>query len=330
MPSPLLSVEKLNITFDTDEKQIRAVRDVSFTVQRGEALGIVGESGCGKSVTAAAILRLIPCPPGKIESGRILFEGENLLNLPIDKLRRIRGNQISMIFQDPMTALSPLQTIGNQLMETLQLHRSLTRRQAAAESRDWLERVGISDAAQRLRLYPHQLSGGMRQRVMIAMALMLDPALIIADEPTTALDVTIQAQVFALINAMKKKDTSLLLITHDMGVIWEMCDRVVVMYASQVVESGSREEIFAHPAHPYTRGLLRSMPSLVTPGNRLPAIPGQVPSPLHYPPGCHFYDRCPEAFARCRKEKPLLYPCGSGHQAACFCLDSPDNSLPST
>jgi peptide/nickel transport system ATP-binding protein/oligopeptide transport system ATP-binding protein len=314
----LLTIDQLSVTFTTDEGTVRAVDGVSFGVGTGETVGLVGESGCGKSVTAMSILRLIPRPPGHFAGGRILFDGKDLLTLPIEELRAIRGQQISMIFQEPMTALSPLHRVGRQLVETLQLHQPIGRREAWAKSQEWLTKVGIPDAAERMYAYPYQLSGGMRQRVMIAMALMLHPRLIIADEPTTALDVTVQAQVFDLMRQMKAKDTALLLITHDMGVIWEMCDRVVVMYASRVAEIAPVKALFAQPLHPYSRGLLAAVPRLRGEKQRLAAIPGQVPSPLNYPAGCHFCDRCPVAFARCRSEKPPLYELPDGRQVACF------------
>jgi peptide/nickel transport system ATP-binding protein/oligopeptide transport system ATP-binding protein len=317
----LLDIQHLSVVFAADQGEVRAVDDVSFTIRPGETLGLVGESGCGKTVTAMSILRLIPRPPGRFAGGRILFEGRDLLTLPTAELRGIRGQQISMIFQEPMTALSPLHRVGYQLMETLQLHRDISNREARALSLEWLGKVGIADGEERLHAYPFQLSGGMRQRVMIAMALMLHPKLVIADEPTTALDVTIQAQVFDLMRKMKERDTSLLLITHDMGVIWEMCDRVVVMYASRVAEEGPVKELFAQPLHPYTQGLLAAVPRLRGEKRRLAAIPGQVPSPAAYPPGCHFAERCPFVMARCRTEPPPLYALGQGRRVACFLHD---------
>jgi peptide/nickel transport system ATP-binding protein/oligopeptide transport system ATP-binding protein len=263
-------------------------------------------------------LRLIPQPPGRIESGEVLFQGQDLLRLPIADLRRVRGNAISMIFQEPMTALSPLHRVGHQLAEMVRIHRPLSRREAWALGQDWLGRVGIPDPGARMYAYPYELSGGMRQRVMIAMALMLEPELVIADEPTTALDVTIQAQILELMLEMKGRNTSLCLITHDMGVIWDMCDRVAVMYASRVVETGAREALFARPLHPYTQGLLRSVPALApVERQRLDTIPGQVPSLTDLPQGCHFADRCPHAFERCRLERPPLEAFGE-RQAACF------------
>jgi peptide/nickel transport system ATP-binding protein/oligopeptide transport system ATP-binding protein len=320
----LLSVENLSVVFETDDGTFKAVDEVSFEIAQGESVGLVGESGCGKSVTALSILGLVPSPPGRIAAGAIRFNGENMLAMPADKLRNIRGKDISMIFQEPLSALSPLHRIGNQLIEAIRLHREMPAREAWAFAETWLRKVGIPDAGKRMFSYPFELSGGMQQRVMIAMALMLSPRLIIADEPTTALDVTTQSQIFELIRNMKRKDTSLLLITHDMGVIWEMCDRVMVMYASRIVESGARGNIFYHPVHPYTIGLLNAIPKLTLEKRRLNDIPGQVPSPLHYPLGCHFEKRCGFAFDRCRVEKPILYPCSSGqteHRAACFLAD---------
>jgi peptide/nickel transport system ATP-binding protein/oligopeptide transport system ATP-binding protein len=292
---------------------------VSFIIRRGEVLGLVGESGCGKSVTAMSILRLIPRPPGRFTSGEILYNGRDLLTMPIHELRAIRGHEISMIFQEPMTALSPLKRVGRQMTELLRLHRpGLKKPQARAEVLTWLRNVGLPDPTERLHNYPFQLSGGMRQRVMIAMAIMLQPALIIADEPTTALDVTIQAQVFDLMLSMKTEATSLLLITHDMGVIWELCDRVIVMYASHIVEEAAKSDLFRDPKHPYTRGLLHAMPRLDEDMARLDAIEGQVPSPLHYPQGCNFQDRCPIAIDRCRAEVPPLHTLPDGRRVACF------------
>ena len=313
----LIEIRGLSVSFDTDEGAVNAVDDVSLDIRKGEILGLVGESGCGKSVTSLSILRLIPQPPGHIDSGEILFRGNDLLKLPIRKLRHVRGAAIGMIFQEPMTALSPLHRIGRQLVETQQTHHDLGHAEAWKNGEDWLQRVGIPDAAERMYAYPHQLSGGMRQRVMIAMALMLEPEVIIADEPTTALDVTIQAQVFDLMQTMKGGETSVLLITHDMGVIWEMCERVAVMYASEIVEIGTREDVFAQPQHPYTEALLTSIPSLSGKRGKLEAIEGQVPSALNYPQGCRFRERCKHAFDRCAAEHPPLY--GTSERGArCF------------
>ncbi|MBC8199875.1 MAG: ABC transporter ATP-binding protein [Desulfobacterales bacterium] len=314
----LLEVKNITVTFETDEGIVKAVDDVSFHINRNEIVGLVGESGCGKSVTALSILRLIPLPYGRIETGEILFYGKNLLELNRKEMRKIRGRAISMIFQELGSALSPLHTIGRQMVETILMHKNITRKDAWNIAETWLEKVQISDPRERMFAYPYQLSGGMQQRVMIAMALMLGPDIIIADEPTTALDVTIQAQVFELVREMRRSHTSILLITHDMGVIWEMCDRVLVMYASRVVEEGNRDDIFSKPTHPYTIALLESIPKLSADKGRLKAIPGQVPSALNYPSGCHFFDRCPDAFDRCRDEKPKLIDLGNGHKAACF------------
>jgi peptide/nickel transport system ATP-binding protein/oligopeptide transport system ATP-binding protein len=315
----LIAVEDLSVSFTTDEGRFRAVEQVSFHLDEGEILGIVGESGCGKSVTALSMMRLVPCPPGAIDNGRILYKGQDLLKLDRKALQSIRGQGISMIFQEPLSALSPLQTIGRQMEEVVRIHTDVSTREARSISQEWLEKVRIPDAAERMHAFPYQLSGGMQQRIMIAMALMLSPDLIIADEPTTALDVTIQAQVFRLIREMKQDQASILLITHDMGVVWDMCDRVAVMYASRIVESGPVADIFSHPAHPYTRGLLKSIPRLGDgSGKRLPAIGGSVPSPLDYPSGCHFRDRCPHAFERCAQEDPPFVNVADDHQAACF------------
>ena len=319
----LLDVRDLSVSFHTDDGVFQAVDQVSLQVQTGDIVGLVGESGCGKSVTSLSILRLIPAPPGKIDAGQIFFKGRDVLKLGADELRKIRGKAISMIFQEPLSALSPLQRIGQQLTETLRLHKDISRKEAWALAENWLAKVRIPDARERMFAYPFQLSGGMQQRVMIAMAMMLEPDLIIADEPTTALDVTIQAKIFTLIKEMRQEKTSILLITHDMGVIWEMCDRVVVMYASRIAEEAGKDDIFAKPAHPYTRGLLNSIPKLTAAadGGRLEAIPGQVPSPYNYPSGCHFRDRCLHAFDRCAREIPPLMDLGTGHRAACWIAD---------
>ncbi|MBR4900329.1 MAG: ABC transporter ATP-binding protein [Victivallales bacterium] len=313
----MLSVRDLTVQFDTDDGRLQAATHVSFDVATGGTLGLVGESGCGKSVSAMSIPRLIPQPPGHIVSGEILLDGIDLLKLPISEMRNVRGRDIGVIFQEPMTALSPLHRIGDQLAEVVELHEHCSKRDLYARCLDWLKKVGIPDAEKRMEAFPFELSGGMRQRVMIAMALIMQPKLIIADEPTTALDVTIQAQILDLLKAIRAKDSSLLLITHDMGVIWEMCDEMVVMYASRVVESGPVKELFKEPRHPYTEGLLKSIPGLAAHTERLPHIPGQVPSLLHLPKGCSFADRCPYATARCREEQPELKTDG-GRRLACF------------
>ncbi len=317
----LLNVKNLTVTFETDDGPLKAVDRVSFHLDQGEIVGLVGESGCGKSVTALSILKLIPSPPGFIKADSIRFKELDLLQISSEDMRKIRGKAISMIFQEPMAALSPLHRIGKQIVEALTIHKQMSKTDALKYAENWLEKVRIPDPDQRLMAYPFHLSGGMQQRIMIAMALMMDPDIVIADEPTTALDVTIQAQIFNLIREMKQRHTSVLLITHDMGVIWEMCDRVIVMYASRVVEEAKKSDIFSNPSHPYTQGLLRSIPKLSEIGQRLEAIPGQVPSPLHYPSGCHFRNRCPYAFERCKKEEPGLIHVKPGHRAACFLLD---------
>ncbi len=319
MTQKLLRVSNLKVSFETDEARFVAVDDVSYEIRQGEIVGLVGESGCGKSVSALSLLRLVPVPPGIIEGGRVDFNGTDLLQADIETVRKVRGREISMIFQEPLSALSPLQRIGQQMVETIQLHKDFPKSEAWEISLDWLAKVKIPDAGEKMHAYPFQLSGGMQQRIMIAMALMLNPSLIIADEPTTALDVTIQAQVFELIREMKAERTAILLITHDMGVVWEMCDRVLVMYASKIVEQGTTHDIFSEPAHPYTYSLLKSIPSLSDgKGDKLAVIPGSVPSPENYPSGCRFRDRCAYAFERCRHEMPELVAVSSGHQAACF------------
>ncbi len=325
MNNQLLDIRNLSVRFDTDEGAFNAVDDISLHIDRGESVGLVGESGCGKSVTALAITRLIPSPPGHIESGQVIFEEHDLLRLKPSALRNIRGASISMIFQEPHSALSPLHRIGRQMIEAIRFHREMSKTAAWEYARDWLSKVGIADAEERMYAYPFQLSGGMQQRIMIAMALMLSPALVIADEPTTALDVTTQAQIFSLIRDMKENDASLLLITHDMGVVWEMCDRVVVMYASRIVEYGALNDIFVNPVHPYTIGLLKAIPTLAVGGKgRLAAIPGQVPSPLAYPKGCNFQDRCEHVSDRCLQDNPALFEINTGHAAACVLADKGD------
>lgn len=317
-PGPTLAIGDLVVEYDTDDGCIRAVDGVSLDIGPGEAVGLVGESGCGKSAAALSILRLIPTPPGRIAAGRILFQGRDILAMPSAELRALRGANISMIFQEPATALSPLCRVGDLLVEALQLHRPVSRCDARTEARDWLRRVGIPDPDHRMRDYPHSLSGGMRQRVMIAMALMLNPEMLIADEPTTALDVTVQAQVLDLIRSMRQGTSSLLLITHDMGVVRAMCDRVAVMYAGRIVESGTMAEVFESPLHPYTIALLQSLPSLNGPSAMAHPIRGQVPSPLAWPTGCRFHPRCPRAIDRCRVECPVLAEITTGHMAACI------------
>jgi len=317
----LLSVEALTTVFDLPSGAIPAVDDVSFEILRGETLGLVGESGSGKSVTAFSIMRLVQ-PPGRILSGRIGFRGRDLLQLREHEMCDVRGADISLIFQEPMTALNPVFTIGDQLREALLVHNKATRRDARTKAIELLEAVKMPGAASRVDDYPHQLSGGMRQRVLIAMAIACRPALVIADEPTTALDVTIQAQILDLLREMKKAfDLSLLLITHDLGVVAETADRVAVMYAGRIVEYGPVREVFRQPMHPYTRGLLASLPT-GKPGSRLSAIEGTVPMLGALPPGCAFNPRCPDRFDRCTTAPPGDYDVGAGRTAKCYLHES--------
>ena len=315
---PLLSVEGLSVAFNTEHGFVRVVEDVSFQLGASETLGLVGESGCGKSVTAQTIMRLLPSPPSRIESGHIVFEGEDLAVLPHLRMRKIRGDRIGMVFQEPMTSLNPTQRIGRQIAEVLSLHRGLGYGDAKAVVIDALKKVGIGNAERRLEQYPHELSGGLRQRVMIAMAIVCGPKLLIADEPTTALDVTIQAQIMELLQALQRDlGLSILLITHDLGIVAEMCRNMVVMYAGRIVESGSSSEIFANPRHPYTAGLLSSSPRLVERGKRLPSIPGLVPPPGQRSIGCNFADRCPRVQEKCHRVTPPLTSV-SGRAVACW------------
>jgi oligopeptide/dipeptide ABC transporter ATP-binding protein len=317
----LLSVEALTTVFDLPSGAIPAVDDVSFEIRRGETLGLVGESGSGKSVTAFSIMRLVQ-PPGRIRSGRIGFRGRDLLQLKEREMCAVRGADISLIFQEPMTALNPVFTIGDQLQEALLVHQKATRRDARTKAIELLEAVKMPGAASRVDDYPHQLSGGMRQRVLIAMAIACRPALVIADEPTTALDVTIQAEILDLLREMKKAfDLSLLLITHDLGVIAETADRVAVMYAGRIVEYGPVREVFQQPMHPYTRGLLASLPT-GKPGSRLSAIEGTVPMLGALPPGCAFNPRCPDRFDRCTTAPPADYIVGAERTAKCYLHES--------
>jgi oligopeptide/dipeptide ABC transporter ATP-binding protein len=314
----LLHLENLQTHFFTHEGTVRAVSGVSFSIARGETLGLVGESGCGKSVTALSIMRLIPNPPGRIVSGRILFEGVNLLDLGDREMRDIRGRKISMIFQEPMTSLDPVFTIGHEIMETLRLHQGLTKARARQGAVNALKTVRMPDAEIRVKNYPHELSGGMRQRAMIAMALACNPSLLIADEPTTALDVTIQAQILQLINELKEKfGTSVLLITHDLGIVAEMCDNVAVMYAGYIVEYTDVKTLFDRPLHPYTQGLYKSVPRLDDDVTRLETITGLVPNLLDVPPGCPFHPRCTHRFDPCDRDIPRLDEVDKGHLAAC-------------
>ncbi len=316
----LLEIENLKTYFFMEEGVARAVDGMSLALKPGSTLGVIGESGCGKSVTAFSILQLVPSPPGRIVEGRILFQGEDLLQKSHEEVRKIRGNEISMIFQEPMTSLNPVYTIGNQVMESVMAHQKMTKEEAWAKAVEMLTVVGIPSPEKRAEDYPHQMSGGMRQRAMIAMALACRPKLLIADEPTTALDVTIQAQILRLINELKEKiGMSVMMITHDLGVIAEVSDQVVVAYAGKAVEYADVVTLFQEPAHPYTEGLQNSIPRLTDRrGKRLEAIPGMVPNPLDFPPGCRFHPRCRRAMKRCRHEEPPLYRIGADHLVRCF------------
>ncbi|HEY8531338.1 MAG TPA: ABC transporter ATP-binding protein [Limnochorda sp.] len=317
--APLLSVRNLRVHFVTEEGEVPAVDGISFDLNAGETLGIVGESGSGKSVTSLSIMRLIPSPPGKIVSGEILFDGEDLLKKSPAEMRKIRGNEISMVFQEPMTSLNPVFTIGDQIMEAIILHQKLSKKEARERAIEMLRLVGIPDPHRRVDEYPHQMSGGMRQRVMIAMALSCNPKLLIADEPTTALDVTIQAQILDLMRRLREEvGAAIILITHDLGVVAELVEDVVVMYAGKVVEKTDVRRIFANPSHPYTEGLLASIPKLNEERDRLPAIEGVVPSPYNMPSGCRFHPRCPLAREICKVQQPPLMEVEPGHWAACW------------
>jgi oligopeptide/dipeptide ABC transporter ATP-binding protein len=321
----LLEIKNLHTYFQTREGLVCAVDGVSVYLDGGELLGLVGESGCGKSITALSVMRLV-APPGKIVAGEIFFDGRDLLKLSNAQMRQVRGNDIAMIFQDPMSSLNPVFTVGEQIAEALRLHRKLSRKDARSGAVEAMREVAIPDAEMRAKDYPHQLSGGMRQRVMIAMALACDPKLLIADEPTTALDVTIQAQILELLNNLRRtRELAVLLITHDLGVVAEVADRVAVMYTGQIVEESSVDELFARPKHPYTEGLLRSVPKLTTAAMakqpRLQTIDGVVPRLTALPPGCHFEPRCPYRMPRCREQEIPLYPVGEGVAARCVLFD---------
>jgi len=314
----LVEVKNLKTYFYTEDGVVPAVDGVDFKIKEGETLGIVGESGCGKSVTSLSILRLIPSPPGKIVDGEILFRGENLLQKSEAEMRKIRGNDISMIFQEPMTSLNPVFTVGEQIAEAIELHQGLNKKQAMDKTVEMLNLVGIPSADKRVNDFPHQMSGGMRQRVMIAMALSCNPSLLIADEPTTALDVTIQAQILELMKDLKKRlNTSIMLITHDLGVVAEMAENVLVMYAGKVVEYADVRTIFKEPKHPYTIGLIGSIPRLDQPKEKLYVIEGTVPNPFNMPKGCRFHPRCPEAREICVTKEPELITI-NGHQVCCW------------
>jgi oligopeptide/dipeptide ABC transporter ATP-binding protein len=315
--APVLSVRGLTTSFDGARGYVRAIEDVSFDVPRGGSLGIVGESGCGKSVTSLSVLRLLP-EGARIEKGQVLFHDRDLTKVSDRELRGVRGAKIAMIFQEPMTSLNPVYTVGSQIVEAIRLHRDVSRRDARTRAVELLKTVGIPDPAARVDAYPHQLSGGMRQRVMIAMALSCEPEVLIADEPTTALDVTIQAQILDLLRRLsRERGMSVILITHDLGVVAEFVDRVVVMYAGRVVESSAVADLFAKPLHPYTRGLLRSIPTMGDRPRRLPTIDGVVPSLSALPPGCRFAGRCSMRIDRCDTEEPELREITAGHASRC-------------
>jgi len=318
--SELIHVKDLRTSFFTPEGEVRAIDGVSFSIDEGKTLGLVGESGCGKSVTSLSIMRLIASPPGKIVGGEIFYRGRDLLRLKNEEMRKIRGNEISMIFQEPMTSLNPVFTVGNQIGEAIKLHQGLGKKETRAKTIEMLRLVKIADPESRVDAYPHQLSGGMRQRIMIAMALSCNPSLLIADEPTTALDVTIQAQILELIKELQQKigGMALLLITHDLGVVAEQADDVAIMYAGKLVEKAPALAIFTRPLHPYTVGLLHSLPGAGgAKKKRLDAIPGMVPSPLNLPSGCRFRDRCPKAAGICAEGEPELLEKETGHWVAC-------------
>lgn len=316
----MLEVSNLQTIFTTEDGVVQAVNGISYSLQRGEALGIVGESGCGKSVGALSLMRLIPEPPGKIVAGEVLFQGRDVLRMDIKDLRSLRGNQIAMIFQDPLTSLNPVLTIGRQIVETVLLHTDRNREQARQHAIDLLDMVGIPDAGNRLNNYPHQFSGGMRQRVMIAMALSCDPLLLIADEPTTALDVTTQAQIIDLVMRLRKElGMAVIWITHDLGVVAGCVDKVIVMYAGQIVESAPVREFYANPSHPYSRGLLGSLPKLdSTTRERLTSIQGLPPNLIDMPDRCPFLDRCGHRIPDCRTRNPLLRSIAADHEIACW------------
>ncbi|WP_078549840.1 ABC transporter ATP-binding protein [Litchfieldia alkalitelluris] len=319
MSKPVLEVKGLETSFFTEEGKIPAVDSVDFHINEGEILGIVGESGCGKSVTSLSIMGLVPSPPGKIINGQILFNGEDLVHAPEKRMRQIRGNDIAMIFQEPMTSLNPLFTIGAQLIEAIRIHKKWDKKRSRGRAIEILKLVGLPRAEELIDEYPHQLSGGMRQRVMIAMAMVCDPKVLIADEPTTALDVTIQSQILKLMKQLNNDlQTAIMLITHDLGVVAEVCERVVVMYAGKIVEQGDVRTIFKNPQHPYTIGLIKSVPDMRIKTDRLYSIPGNIPRPGSIKNGCRFAERCEFAYEQCFSENPELYETDSGHKVRCF------------
>ena len=329
--SPQMEVRNLKTYFYTEDGVVRAVDGLSFGLAKGETLGLVGESGCGKSVSALSIMRLV-ASPGKIVEGVILLDGLDLIQCSEPEMREVRGNRISMIFQEPMTSLNPVFTIGNQIMEAIRVHQDVSQNEAREQAIDMLRKVKISAAETRVDEYPHQMSGGMRQRVMIAMALACNPEVLIADEPTTALDVTIQAQIMELLAELQSDfQMSILLITHNLELVAEVSDQIAVMYASRVVEHTDTVELFASPLHPYTHGLLTSVPTLgMSKEQELNVIPGQVPNPLHFPTGCRFHPRCPVAEQRCRQEEPLLREVKPGHWAACHFIENGKSPIKET
>ena len=318
----VLKIEDLSVHFFTDRGVVPSVNKVNYEILEGETLGLVGESGCGKSVTAHSIIRLIPQPPGKIVNGRIMFKGEDLTKVSDDRMREIRGNEIAMIFQEPMTSLNPVFTVGDQIVEAITLHTEKDDEEARDYAIEMLRKVGIPSPDMRIDEYPHQMSGGMKQRVMIAMALSCNPSLLIADEPTTALDVTIQAQILELMAELQRESNmSVLMITHDLAVVAEVCDRVVVMYGSKIVEIAKVEELFENPLHPYTQGLFASIPNVEEDKARLTPIPGFVPNPMNFPKGCKFNNRCPHSTEHCMIEEPILKEIGDGHLVSCHLID---------
>lgn len=319
MSGKLLEIKGLRTHFFTDHGEIPAVDGVDLYINKGEVLGVVGESGCGKSVTSLSVMRLVPNPPGKIVSGSMEFKGEDLVQATESRMRKVRGNEIAMIFQEPMTSLNPVYTIGDQIGETVRLHRSLSKKDARTHAIEMLKKVGIPRPEQIVDEYPHQLSGGMRQRVMIAMAMSCDPELLIADEPTTALDVTIQAQILDLMRKLNRESgAAIMMITHDLGVVAEICDRVAVMYSGKVVEEGSVHHIFKNPQHPYTKGLIQSVPRMDEKIDRLYSIPGNVPNPGSLPKGCRFAPRCNAVTDKCHEAMPELVDVGAGHKSRCW------------
>lgn len=323
---PVLEVKNLKTSFFTDDGVVPAVDDVSFHINAGEIVGVVGESGCGKSVTSLSVMGLVPTPPGKIVGGEILLNGEDLTKASEKRMRQIRGNEVAMIFQDPMSSLNPVFTIGNQMMEAIKLHKKLGKNRAKQRAIEYMKLVGLPRPEELLNEYPHQLSGGMRQRIMIAMAMACEPKLLIADEPTTALDVTIQAQILKLMkNLNDNYQTSIMLITHDLGVVAQVCERVIVMYSGKVVEEGDVKSIFNDPKHPYTKGLIKSVPNVKKRAEKLYSIPGNVPKPGSIKQGCRFHARCEHVMERCISENPTLRQVGDGQLASCFLYETETN-----